>query len=148
MRKDEFPAVYSISSSGPNTNNEKPLMIKPIVSPNLVDISTPLRADAFERSDEEKMDIIDIDGCKIDAEILDAMAVSQTHFKIAMGAANPASLRETLVEVPNVKWEDIGGLEDTKKELREMVQYPIDYPDKFERFGMSPSRGVLFYGPP
>lgn len=96
----------------------------------------------------EKMDIIDIDGGKIDAEILDTMAVSQSHFKIAMGAANPASLRETIVEVPNVKWEDIGGLEDTKKELREMVQYPIDYPDKFERFGMSPSRGVLFYGPP
>jgi len=59
MRKDEFPAVDSISSSGPNTDNEKPLMIKPIVSPNLVDISTPLRADAFERSDEEKMDIIE-----------------------------------------------------------------------------------------
>ena len=96
----------------------------------------------------EKIDIIDIDGEKIDAEILDAMSISQSHFKIAMGYANPASLRETLVEVPNVKWEDIGGLEDTKKELREMVQYPIDYPDKFERFGMSPSRGVLFYGPP
>ena len=96
----------------------------------------------------EKMDIIDIDGGKIDAEILDDMAVTQSHFKVAMGAANPASLRETVVEVPNVKWEDIGGLEDTKKELREMVQYPIDYPDKFERFGMSPSRGVLFFGPP
>jgi transitional endoplasmic reticulum ATPase len=65
-----------------------------------------------------------------------------------MGAANPASLRETVVEVPNVKWEDIGGLEDTKKELREMVQYPIDHSEKFEKFGMSPSRGVLFYGPP
>jgi len=96
----------------------------------------------------EKMDIIDIDGGKIDAEILDAMAVTQSHFKIAMGDANPASLRETLVEVPNVKWEDIGGLEDTKKELKEMVQYPIDYPEEFERFGMCPSRGVLFYGPP
>jgi len=96
----------------------------------------------------EKMDIIDIDGGKIDAEILDAMAVSQEHFKMAMSSANPASLRETVVEVPNVKWEDIGGLEDTKKELREMVQYPIEHPDKFEKFGMSPSRGVLFYGPP
>lgn len=96
----------------------------------------------------EKMDLIDIDGDTIDAEILDSMAVSQSHFNIAMGSANPASLRETIVEVPNVKWEDIGGLEDTKKELREMVQYPIDYPDKFERFGMSPSRGVLFFGPP
>jgi transitional endoplasmic reticulum ATPase len=96
----------------------------------------------------EKMDLIDIDGDSIDAEVLDAMAVTQEHFKFAMGAANPASLRETVVEVPNVRWEDIGGLEDTKKELKEMVQYPIDHPEKFEKFGMSPSRGVLFYGPP
>lgn len=96
----------------------------------------------------EKMDLIDIDGDSIDAEILDTLAVNQEHFKIALSAANPASLRETVVEVPNVKWEDIGGLEDTKKELKEMVQYPIDHPDKFEKFGMSPSRGVLFYGPP
>ena len=96
----------------------------------------------------EKMDLIDIDGDTIDAEVLDEMSVTQEHFKIAMSAANPASLRETVVEVPNVKWEDIGGLEDTKKELKEMVQYPIDHPDKFEKFGMSPSRGVLFYGPP
>jgi len=65
-----------------------------------------------------------------------------------MSSSNPASLRETVVEVPNVRWEDIGGLEDTKRELREMVQYPIDHPEKFEKFGMSPSRGVLFYGAP
>lgn len=96
----------------------------------------------------EKMDLIDIDGDAIDAEVLDALAVTQSHFMIAMGVANPASLRETVVEIPNVKWEDIGGLEDTKKELREMVQYPIDHPDKFEKYGMCPSRGVLFYGPP
>ncbi len=96
----------------------------------------------------EKMDLIDIDGDLIDAEVLDSMAVSQEHFKIAMGSANPASLRETVVEVPNVKWDDIGGLEETKSELKEMVQYPIDHPEKFEKFGMSPSRGVLFYGPP
>lgn len=96
----------------------------------------------------EKMDLIDIDGDSIDAEVLDAMAVTNDHFKIAMGAANPASLRETVAEIPNVKWEDIGGLEDVKKELREMVQYPIEHPEMFEKFGSSPSRGVLFYGPP
>jgi transitional endoplasmic reticulum ATPase len=96
----------------------------------------------------EKMDLIDIDEELIDAAILDSMAVTQEHFKIALGTANPASLRETIVEIPNVKWEDIGGLEETKTELKEMVQYPIDHPEKFEKFGMSPSRGVLFYGPP
>jgi transitional endoplasmic reticulum ATPase len=50
--------------------------------------------------------------------------------------------------VPNVKWEDIGGLEDVKKNLQEMILYPIEHPDKFHKFGMTPSKGVLFYGPP
>jgi len=96
----------------------------------------------------EKMDLIDIDGDSIDAEILDSMAVTQDHFKFALGVSNPSSLRETVVEVPNISWADIGGLEDVKNELRELVQYPIEHPEKFEKFGMSPSRGVLFYGPP
>merc|ERR1719277_1631195 len=51
-------------------------------------------------------------------------------------------------EVPNIKWDDIGGLEETKRQLQEMILYPIDHPEKFEKFGMQPSRGVLFYGPP
>jgi transitional endoplasmic reticulum ATPase len=96
----------------------------------------------------EKMDMIDIEGDTIDAEILASMAVTQEHFKFALGASNPSSLRETVVEVPNTNWNDIGGLLDVKRELRELVQYPIEHPEKFEKFGMSPSRGVLFYGPP
>ncbi|CAM9283909.1 unnamed protein product [Chrysoparadoxa australica] len=84
----------------------------------------------------------------IDAEVLDAMAVSMDHFRFALGVSNPSSLRETVVEVPNVTWEDIGGLEGVKRELQELVQYPVEHPEKFEKFGMSPSRGVLFYGPP
>ncbi len=96
----------------------------------------------------EKMDLIDIESDILDAEILNEMAVSHEHFKFALGTSNPASLRETIVEIPNVKWNDIGGLEETKIELKEMVQYPIEHPEKFEKFGMSPSRGVLFYGPP
>jgi len=96
----------------------------------------------------EKMDLIDLDEETIDAEILDSMAVTQEHFTSAMGQCNPSSLRETVVEVPNIKWDDIGGLEDTKRSLQEMILYPIDHPEKFEKFGMTPSRGVLFYGPP
>merc|ERR1711871_1103115 len=96
----------------------------------------------------EKMDMIDIEEETIDAELLAAMAVNQEHFKFALGASNPSSLRETVVEVPNISWADIGGLVDVKNELREMVQYPIEHPEKFEKFGMSPSKGVLFYGPP
>eukprot|EP01017_Pseudomicrothorax_dubius_P006192 TRINITY_DN1172_c0_g1_i1.p1 TRINITY_DN1172_c0_g1~~TRINITY_DN1172_c0_g1_i1.p1 ORF type:complete len:820 (-),score=327.32 TRINITY_DN1172_c0_g1_i1:125-2584(-) len=96
----------------------------------------------------EKMDIIDLEADKIDAQVLDAMAVTQDHFKHALGQCNPASLRETVVEVPNVTWEDIGGLEDVKRNLQEMILYPIEHPDKFTKFGMNPSKGVLFYGPP
>jgi len=96
----------------------------------------------------EKMDIIDIEDEKIDAAILDSMAVTNEHFKHALGQTNPSSLRETIVETPNVSWEDIGGLEDVKKSLQEMILYPLEYPDKFLKFGMNPSRGVLFYGPP
>ncbi len=52
------------------------------------------------------------------------------------------------MEVPNVNWDDIGGLDNVKRELQEVVQYPVEHPEKFEKFGMSPSKGVLFYGPP
>jgi len=65
-----------------------------------------------------------------------------------LGNTNPSSLRETIVEVPNVSWDDIGGLEEVKKSLQEMILYPLEHPDKYLKFGMNPSRGVLFYGPP
>lgn len=96
----------------------------------------------------EKMDLIDIEDDTIDAEVLDSMAVTQEHFKHALAHSNPSSLRETVVEVPNVSWDDIGGLEGVKRELRELVQYPVEHPELFEKFGMEASKGVLFYGPP
>lgn len=96
----------------------------------------------------EKMDVIDLEDDTIDAEILNSMGVSNDHFQTALGISNPSALRETVVEVPNVTWEDIGGLEQVKRELQEVVQYPVEHPEKFEKFGMAPSKGVLFYGPP
>jgi transitional endoplasmic reticulum ATPase len=96
----------------------------------------------------EKMDVIDLEDEAIDAEVLNSMAVTNEHFMTALGISNPSALRETVVEVPNVTWEDIGGLEGVKRELQETVQYPVEHPEKFEKFGMSPSKGVLFYGPP
>ncbi|GLU17758.1 hypothetical protein SLE2022_341140 [Rubroshorea leprosula] len=96
----------------------------------------------------EKLSLFDLEDETIDAEILNSMAVTDQHFKTALGTSNPSALRETVVEVPNVTWADIGGLESVKRELQETVQYPVEHPEKFEKFGMSPSRGVLFYGPP
>uniref|UniRef100_A0A0D9X7S6 AAA+ ATPase domain-containing protein n=1 Tax=Leersia perrieri TaxID=77586 RepID=A0A0D9X7S6_9ORYZ len=97
----------------------------------------------------EKLDVIDIENDTIDVEILNSMIVTMDHLKFAMEITKPSALRETgIVEVPKVSWEDIGGLDDVKRELQETVQYPVEHPDMFEMFGMSPSRGVLFYGPP
>lgn len=96
----------------------------------------------------EKMEYIDIEEDKIDAEVLNSMSVTMDHFRHALGASNPSALREMVVEIPNVSWEDIGGLEETKRNLRELVQYPIEHADKYKKFGLNPSRGCLFYGPP
>ncbi|XP_013773109.1 transitional endoplasmic reticulum ATPase-like [Limulus polyphemus] len=96
----------------------------------------------------EKMDLIDLEDEQIDAEVLSSLAVSMENFRWALGKSSPSALRETVVEVPNVTWNDIGGLENVKKELQEMIQYPVEFPDKFLKFGMTPSKGVLFYGPP
>ncbi|CAN8010907.1 unnamed protein product [Ixodes pacificus] len=96
----------------------------------------------------EKMDLIDLDDDQIDAEVLSSLAVTMDNFRWAMGKSSPSALRETVVEVPTVTWLDIGGLDNVKKELQEMIQYPVEYPEKFLKFGMTPSRGVLFYGPP
>ncbi|ELT95504.1 hypothetical protein CAPTEDRAFT_161400, partial [Capitella teleta] len=96
----------------------------------------------------EKMDLIDLEDESIDAEVLDSLAVTQENFRWALGKSNPSALRETSVEVPTVTWDDVGGLENVKKELQELVQYPVEHPDKFLKFGMTPSKGVLFYGPP
>ncbi|XP_035699054.1 transitional endoplasmic reticulum ATPase isoform X5 [Branchiostoma floridae] len=96
----------------------------------------------------EKMDLIDLEDENIDAEVLDSLAVTMENFRYALGQSNPSALRETVVEVPNTTWEDVGGLDNVKKELQELVQYPVEHPDKFLKFGMTPSRGVLFYGPP
>ncbi|XP_039826104.1 cell division cycle protein 48 homolog [Panicum virgatum] len=96
----------------------------------------------------EKMDVIDLEDETIDAEVVSSMAITNDHLNTALAGTNPSALRETLVEVPNVSWADIGGLEGVKRELQETVQYPVEHPEKFEKFGMSPSKGVLFYGPP
>merc|ERR1711892_483494 len=96
----------------------------------------------------EKMDLIDLEDETIDAEVLDSLAVTMEDFRYAMGKSTPSAIRETVVEVPTVTWNDVGGLENVKRELQELVQYPVEHPEKFLKFGMQPSRGVLFYGPP
>uniref|UniRef100_A0A0N5A9U8 vesicle-fusing ATPase n=1 Tax=Syphacia muris TaxID=451379 RepID=A0A0N5A9U8_9BILA len=96
----------------------------------------------------EKMELIDLEDEIIDAEVLNSLAVTMDNFRFAVSKGTPSALRETTVETPNVTWEDIGGLQNVKRELQELVQYPVEHPEKYVKFGMQPSRGVLFYGPP
>jgi transitional endoplasmic reticulum ATPase len=93
-----------------------------------------------------KVGLIDFDKDRVDKKILDSIVVDEKHFDYAIGIVAPSSLRENQVEVPDVHWEDVGGLEDVKRELHETVQYPVEHSDKFIKFGMSPSKGVLLYG--
>ncbi|MCU4716630.1 CDC48 family AAA ATPase [Halapricum hydrolyticum] len=91
---------------------------------------------------------IDLEADEIDAEILEAMEVSETDFKEALKGIEPSALREVFVEVPDITWEDVGGLEDTKERLRETIQWPLEYPQVFEQMDMQAAKGVLLYGPP
>ena len=107
-----------------------------------------LCAEAALQQIREKLPYIDLDKDSIDAEILASLRVNKDNFTYAISNTDPSSLRETVIESPNVKWESIGGLEYVKKELKETIQYPVNYPEKYLKFGQNPSKGVLLYGPP
>ena len=91
---------------------------------------------------------LDLEEDEIDAETLERLAVTEKDFKQAMKGIEPSALREVFVEVPNVTWDDVGGLEDTKERLRETIQWPLAYPQVFEQMDMQAAKGVLMYGPP
>jgi len=84
----------------------------------------------------------------IPEEILQKLTVTEQDFMDALKIVRPSALREVLIESPNVKWEDIGGLEKIKQELKEAVEWPIKNPSAFKRLGIKAPRGILLYGPP
>jgi len=85
---------------------------------------------------------------RIPPEVLGELRVRKADFYEALKMVEPSALREVLLEMPNVRWDDIGGLEEAKQELREVVEWPLKYPKAFQRLGIEPPRGVLLYGPP
>lgn len=84
----------------------------------------------------------------IPVEVLEKMEVTMDDFKNAHRGIEPSALREFLIEIPKVSWDDIGGLEEAKQQLREAVEWPLTKPDAFKRMGITPPRGILLYGPP
>lgn len=81
-------------------------------------------------------------------DLIEKLKVKKSDFRNALKLVEPSAMREVLVEIPNVKWSDIGGLEEVKQQLKEVVEWPLQKPEAFKRIGIKPPKGVLLYGPP
>ncbi|MEK6905429.1 MAG: CDC48 family AAA ATPase, partial [Nanoarchaeota archaeon] len=88
------------------------------------------------------------EGQPIPKEILEKLMVTQEDFLEALKVVRPSAMREVLVEIPDVSWDDVGGLEEVKGKLQEAVEWPLKKPEVFKRLGIRPPRGILLYGPP
>ncbi|NOZ81826.1 MAG: CDC48 family AAA ATPase [Candidatus Micrarchaeota archaeon] len=88
------------------------------------------------------------EGEPIPKEILEEIKVTKNDFHHALKMVQPSAMREVLVEIPKVRWKDVGGLKDVKQVLKETVEWPLKYPESFKRMGITPPRGILLYGPP
>ncbi|MDO9540440.1 MAG: CDC48 family AAA ATPase [Methanocalculus sp.] len=84
----------------------------------------------------------------IPAELLNELKVVREDFDEALKHVEPSAMREVLVEVPDIHWSDVGGLEDVKEELREAVEWPLKYPAIFQHLSTKPPKGILLFGPP
>ncbi|HEX17575.1 MAG TPA: AAA family ATPase [Thermoplasmatales archaeon] len=91
---------------------------------------------------------IDLDAEEIPAEVMEKLEVTDKDFYDAFKSMTPSALREVVIESPNVRWDDIGGLEEVKQSLREAVEWPLKYPDLFQHMDARPPKGILLYGPP
>jgi transitional endoplasmic reticulum ATPase len=91
---------------------------------------------------------IDLESEIIDPELLEQIEVTKSDFEEALKEVLPSGIREVFVEVPNVTWDEVGGLEKLKQQLVEAVEWPLSNPSIFTRMGIRPPRGILLYGPP
>lgn len=85
---------------------------------------------------------------EIPQDILEKLVIRQQDLIEALKTVRPSAMREVLVETPNVGWQDIGGLDSVKQEMKEAVEWPLKHPEIFQRMGIRPARGILLYGPP
>ncbi|RDD52239.1 AAA family ATPase [Nanoarchaeota archaeon NZ13-N] len=87
-------------------------------------------------------------GKKLPPDILEKLIVTEEDFKEALKLVPPSAMREVLIEIPKVKWDDIGGLESVKQELKEAIEWPLKYRTIYKKIGIEPPKGILLYGPP
>ncbi|MDI9633305.1 MAG: CDC48 family AAA ATPase [Methanolinea sp.] len=91
---------------------------------------------------------IDLEEEEIPASVLETMVVTAADFRDALRDVSPSAMREVMLEVSHVTWQDVGGLDEAKQEIREAVEYPLTQRERYEELGIRPPRGVLLYGPP
>ncbi|MHA1299851.1 MAG: CDC48 family AAA ATPase [Candidatus Helarchaeota archaeon] len=91
---------------------------------------------------------LNLDEDEIPNNILETLEVEKVDFINALKEIQPSAIREVLIETPNVTWEDIGGLEEVKQELKEAIELPLKSPESFNNMGIVPPKGILLYGPP
>ncbi|HJL18036.1 MAG TPA: CDC48 family AAA ATPase [Sandaracinaceae bacterium LLY-WYZ-13_1] len=91
---------------------------------------------------------LDLEGDEIPESVLAKLSVSGADFQRGLKRVQPTALREIMIQTPDVSWDDIGGLDDPKRELREGIELPLRHPEAFGRMGIRPAKGFLLYGPP
>jgi transitional endoplasmic reticulum ATPase len=91
---------------------------------------------------------IDLDEEDIPPSLIDRMIIKREDFQGALAEVEPSAMREVLVEIPKIDWDDVGGLEDAKRDIKESIEWPLRTPERFERMGIDPPKGVMLYGPP
>jgi transitional endoplasmic reticulum ATPase len=107
-----------------------------------------LAKEAAMRSLRRILPDIDLAQEKISAEILQKIKITDDDFREALKDVRPSALREVLVEIPNVTWDDVGGLESLKEELKEAIEWPLKHKEAFDHVDVSPPKGILLHGPP
>jgi transitional endoplasmic reticulum ATPase len=90
---------------------------------------------------------INLEETKLAAETLDRLVITQSDFEQAIKDVMPSAMREVFLETPDVKWDDIGGLDDVKRELQEAVEWPLKYPNLYSKIGHTVPKGILMHGP-
>ena len=91
---------------------------------------------------------VDLEAEEIPKDVLNSILVTKDDFKNALKDMQPSTMREVLIEKPNVRWEDIGALEEAKQELKEAVEWPLKFGKVFDHMNAKPPKGILLYGPP
>jgi transitional endoplasmic reticulum ATPase len=94
------------------------------------------------------MPMLDLENPAIPPEVLDMLSVTREDFQAALKRVQPSAMREVMVQMPDVRWEDLGGLDDAQRKLKEGIELPLKDPEAFRRLGIRPAKGFLLYGPP